>query len=373
MTPGQLPPLSSFGVAGTPTQLPPLSTASAAPPPVDDGLLYLPDTFVDENAMNADEALDIACKRLSLPTLGGPSRRGWSYFNNAMSCPYRWFLRYMGKQPEEVAHPKVLQIGSLYHALQAFTEAPRLGPCVSINHGLMSLGMTARTRGRPPTNTYVVPDGSVDRLLAVLKEMAHAASTGKARGPTMNYILEAERLWEHHVEHWDHGAEDQQPLAVEWLAEHPSMEYSCRYDGIMKAGKNDPQFPEGAVTIRELKTASWMDEERSEGWYLDGEILGQLMLWEPSGAAARFGPLHALVVNVVTKGKVPQCQLITVPANLPAVKRHAKWIAYLNAEIAMWKATDTYPQHWVACQDRFGRCPYWGHCTSITDDDGAVK
>ena len=341
-------------------ELPPLLAAPAE----GDFDLYLPPDMEAAQAQNADDAIADACKVLGIPFLGGASGTGASFYETAQRCPFKFWLDFDAPDAARFAgvHPEPLQIGALYHVLQAYSNAPDLGPCQEKSAGLATIeGL--RRRGRPPEGLRTVPENTADLLLAELKAAAHRQREG-GKGPALSFVIEAERcLMAQHV-WWDHSGNDQRALAVEWLARHPSLAYTCRYDAIMVAGEHDRQIPPGGVVIREYKTASWLDEQRTEGWFLDMEILGQILLWGPSGCEARFGKLYGVVVDMITKpkGSQPKWAQILVPATIPAVAQHARWTRYQEAEIAMWRATGVYPQRFSACHNRFGRCPRWEYC-----------
>jgi hypothetical protein len=148
------------------------------------------------------------------------------------------------------------------------------------------------------------------------------------------------------------------------------MCYSCRYDAICRLGKHDPfvgqyGLVEGSVVVMERKSAAWLNEAVKDGWFLDGEVLGQIMLWKSSGMDKVFGPLAAVIVDIVTKQKTPDFLRVVVPSNLSTVKQMEKWVKVTQAEIAMWRATGVFKQNFNACHDRWGRCGLWNDCAGI--------
>ena len=338
--------------------------------------------ILGEDQMNIDEATEIIFKEKDWPLLGGPSGRGWSYFSTVQRCArlfqktYELSTNEKLRQEVNKATPIPLQIGGLYHTLQALYYAAQLGEnCVvaSDRGGLCHI----ENAGRGRTRRWTAPADAADQLLAALKKMcgiedletqlkASIKSTGvdlpvpEGRAPNLQVVLEAERLFDAHCNHWG-KSEDIQPIAIEWFAMDDRLGYSCRYDAIMRAGENDPVLPPGTY-IFERKTAAWADEKYLESWSLDGEILGQLYLWERSGCAARFGKLTGLVMDIVTKGKISTCVRTILPPDLPPVDTHACWIEYNKAQIAMWRATATYPMSVGNCHTRYGRCSQFEVC-----------
>jgi hypothetical protein len=218
-------------------------------------------------------------------------------------------------------------------------------------------------RGQKP---LVISPTAADDLLEGLKRLCN--TPGDVRIPQLNLILEAERLFDAHTSYYDHGEEDVTPLALEWYAAYPQVNYTCRYDMIGRLGPMDPlvrtrQFEAGAIVAYEAKTAAWLSENVLEGWDLDGEILGEFLCWEPSGCADRFGDLAAVVIDVVTKGKTPKCQrLILPPERHAAVTAYIESLRYEQAQIALWRAAHFYPRRVSNCIDRWGKCSEWDRC-----------
>jgi hypothetical protein len=326
------------------------------------------------NMMPIDEAVEIACDKLDLPFLGGPSGRGWSMFSTAQKCPWLFYLTYdaPGMNGAERRWPAApLQIGGLYHTLQALYYAPGLDDgAFMVDRGIVSAAIVSKRGRRKPIN---VRPSAADDLLTELKTMGDPLRDLEAKGepirkPSLAIILEAERLFDAHTNYYGNGNEDLEPLAIEWLARHDKLGYTCRYDAIVRVGEGDPLvraygLKAGSIAVLERKTAGWLSEPVLEGWPLDGEILGQLMSWKVSGCEALFGPLAALVIDVVTKKKVPELRRIIMhPDQVMSVKAHERWTALQNAEIALWRGTGLYAQRFSSCFDRWGKCSEWEQC-----------
>lgn len=354
---------------------------------VADFTIPLPASIEAPNSMPLDQAIDLACEKLGLPLLGGPSGSGWSKFSTAQRCAHLFRKGHIDVNPliklrgGELRIPAApLQIGGLYHALQALYYAPGLGEAVEHKRGLIAAELWNK-RGRPKRLT--VPHNAADLLLAELHAMAEvgisealqasinaaqlANKPGPAipRKPSAALIVAAEQCFDAHTVYYGDGREDLQPLAIEWHAEHPALGYTCRYDAIMKVGEQHPGgLAPGSVVIYERKTSAWLSEMATEGWFMDGEILGELLNWEPSGCGELFGPLAGVVVDIVTKAKVTKFLQVIVPPTLPTIAEHARWIKYTQGEIAMWEASGVYPKRFTQCFDRWGKCGNWAACVA---------
>lgn len=329
---------------------------------------------LSENVMPIDEAIEIACKKLGLPLLGGPSGRGWSFHSTAQRCPHLFRAEHLVNGGRETRHPSMaLQVGALYHTLQALFYGPGLGPCLEVERGLIGSEALKARRGRKP-QMLEIPETAADMLLSELKLMADpleedlTASLEKKEPsprPSRAVIMEAEACFDAHTGYYNGGVarEDVTTLAIEWFALNEALEYTCRYDHIGRLGPNDPLgLPAGSVVIFERKTSRWLSEMAQIGWFLDGEILGQILNWQPSGCQDLFGPLAAVVVDIVTKQKSPQFLRVVVPPTVPAVDEHGRWIRYTQAQMRQWSATGVYPKYFTQCFDRWGKCGMWESC-----------
>lgn len=325
------------------------------------------------DAMPIEEAIAQVCEELKLPLLGGASGQGWSLYSTAQRCPHLFKRQHVEGAGGELRVPaEPLQIGTLYHFLQALYYAPGLGPAVYQREGLISAELYAKRRGRKP-KTIEIPPEAADWALAKLREMAQpleAELRASIEGgkppykPSANVVAVAEGCFDAHTAYYGNGNEDMIPLAIEWHATNEALEYTCRYDMIARLGPNDPLgLPEGSIVIMERKTAGWLSEMTREGWHLDGEILGEILNWEPSGCEQLFGPLAAVVIDVVTKkADKPEYLRVVVPASAPPVNSHGRWIRWMQSQIRLWESTGVYPQFFTQCFDRWGKCGEWDNC-----------
>lgn len=310
-----------------------------------------------EQTINIDEATDRIFTSLNWPLLGGPSGRGWSFFSTAQRCG-QLFKKSYDVAPEKLlqkVNAQPLQIGALFHTLEALYYGHALGNAFVLpdRQGLVAESLALPGRRK----RWSVPSGACETLLKALRALKDEGG----REPDATVIDEAERIFDVHTNWWD-NREDVQPLGVEIFARHPKLGYTCRYDLVARVGKHDPELPEG-VFIFEKKSAKWIDEKLLEGWQLDGEVLGQLLCWKPSGMEELFGPLSGVVVDIVSKGRTVDCRRVIVPPTAPAVPHHEKWMRWVAAEIEQWRAVGVYPQRFANCWTRYGRCEEFENCT----------
>lgn len=345
-----------------------------------------------EACLPLDDAIDIAATHLGLPLLGGPSGRGWSFYSVAQLCPHLFKQTYERGDGTERGNPaEPLQIGGMYHALQAYFYAGGLGETWAQDRGLcrseFADAKTATGRKRQPkpgdAQLVKIPPTAADDLLALLKRMAEGKEdkllggdgVNEPKRPSINFILIAEKAFDAHTAEWG-SREDMTPLAIEWLARHPLTGYTCRYDAIMRLGPNDPLviahsydkeptlFKEGGVVVMERKTAAWLGEAAIDGWTLDGEILGEIMCWKASGCEKKFGPLAGVIIDIVSKGKKTDFHRMEIPVAPGNVKLHEKWLRWTDGQVQLWRATGAFPKHFNSCWGRYGRCPEWHACVS---------
>ncbi len=319
------------------------------------------------DTINIDEAVDAIFKVWGWPLLGGQSGKGWSYYSVAGRCP-QLFKKSYDVSVERVVdpnaprklHPMPLQIGALFHVLEALYYGGGLGNAYVLPQAAGRCGgLVTDSLKLPGRRTrFTVPPTAADDLIRGLKALCEDDSDTML-SPDLSIVQVAEQLFDRHTAWWDRR-EDVTPLGVEVFASHP-IGYTCRYDLIARVGKDDPLLPEGVVVF-EKKSAAWIDQKYVDAWNLDGEVLGQIMCWDSSGMRDMFGPLAALVVDVVGKGKTPDCTRVILPTTLPAVRQHERWIRWQQAEINMWRAAQTYPQRFMNCRSQYGLCEEFENC-----------
>lgn len=317
-----------------------------------------------ENAISIDRAIEAVFDVKKWPLFGGASGRGWSHFSVAQRCPQLFKKLYdVPVTGLRGVAPMPLEIGTLFHTLTGLYYGAGLGNATLLPErgGLVSEAI--KLRGR--RTHFQIPPTAADDLLQALKLLCDDSD---APSPNADVVREGERLFDAHTNWWD-NREDITPLGIEVFARHEKLGYTCRYDFIGRVGLTDPFLPPGVYAF-ERKTAKWIDEQYLEAWSLDGEVLGEIMCWNESGMAEMFGPLAGVVLDVVSKGKVPECRRIVLPPTLPAVGKHRKWIQWTMGQIAQWRATGIYPQNFGNCHTRYGRCEEFQNCAmGLTDNE----
>jgi hypothetical protein len=99
-----------------------------------------------------------------------------------------------------------------------------------------------------------------------------------------------------------------------------------------------------------------------EAWVGDGEILGQVDIWQRLKLERRFGQLRGVLVNLIGKQKVPQFHRTVAAPTAFAIDQHRHGLRTWNANIQVAKATGVFPRSRANCIHRFGRCDHWDHC-----------
>jgi hypothetical protein len=348
--------------------------------------------FPDPTLTPIDAVTDALFAKLGYPLLGGSSGRGWSYVSTAQRCGRLFQATYDSGVTDEQrrqlvngAVPLPLQVGALFHTLQALHYAPRFEDGAAVvapeRKGLCAL--SARGPGR--SKVWHPEADAAETFLGELKALCRLDDAGlratlaaSVRGgaalapvpgaPSTEVVLEAEKCFDAHAAHW--SGEDVTPLAIEWYCADEALSYTCRFDMIGRVGDNDPILPPG-VYIFERKTAKWIDETYLESWTMDGEVLGQVHCWHHSDCERRFGKLAGVVMDVVGKGKTAECRRVVIPPDLVMTDRHARWVRLTQANIALWRAMRSYPQSFGNCFSRYGRCHEWENCAMGVDDNGA--
>ena len=105
------------------------------------------------------------------------------------------------------------------------------------------------------------------------------------------------------------------------------------------------------------------DDATLDGWRNDGEVLGQIDLWEQLKLEKRFGELQGVIVNILGKQKVPDFHRTIVSPQRWQTKDHRRWMAYWSAEIDRAKALGVFPRSRAGCIGRYGKCALFDHCS----------
>jgi hypothetical protein len=274
-----------------------------------------------------DEALKQIFAGAGLERLGGRSTgSGWSNVSLFQKCPYAWKRSYLSRDKGEGAffagEPVPLAVGSLIHTYLAVYYQKMITP------------------------SYPLTADDVNQAVITLGCNPEATQESWRLFTAYRLFYKNERV---------------EPLAVEANFVDPRTGHSCRYDLVA-------YFPDEAIgrlsgTYNvEHKTASRFDQNTLEGWAGDGEILGQIDIWQRLKLERRFGPLRGVLVNLIGKQKVPQFHRTVAAPTAFAIDQHRQGLRTWNASIQVAKATGVFPRARANCIHRFGRCQWWDHC-----------
>lgn len=273
-----------------------------------------------------DEALHEIFDAAGAARLGGASGTlGWSSFSTFMRCPYLWSRKYLQpkKKPAGGESP-ALVVGSLVHTFLALHYQRMIEPDYPL---------------------------TVDAAYKALR-MSAANQEG---------ISEAWRLFEaYRIFYRDEGVV---PLAVEYLTADPRTGESCRYDMIARTTIEKPGQPIGTYVF-EHKTAARFDDSALTGWVNDGEVIGQIMLYDRLHLERRFGKLQGVIVNIIGKQKVPDFHRTMVSTNFWQTDQHAQDLQAWEALKRMYTAAGTFPRARANCITKFGKCSEWETCAT---------
>jgi len=153
------------------------------------------------------------------------------------------------------------------------------------------------------------------------------------------------------------------PVAVEYHTVDPKTHESCRYDLIAIAHEGNGFIEPGACIV-EHKTAGRFSSDQLDGWVNDGEVLGQIMLWERLKLHKRFGELKGVIVNILGKQKEPLFHRTLVSPNRWQTKQHAKDLRSWQAWRQLCVAMRSFPRARANCISKFGKCSQWDHCAT---------
>ena len=291
--------------------------------------MQLPDhiQLEDPNIVPMDDALERAFDLLKLQRLGGASGKGWSRYNVLQTCPRKFQLRYVKKIRGEEKKP--LSVGSAAHAFLA------------LYYDNMRRLYKEQEEGPAPSQLR-------DMLLDV--------------GANAEYVAEGWRLFGAYADYYEHVNDYLIPLAVEHLATDPETGRTCRYDLVAK-------IDEERATAIAISPGTYIVEHKflrqkgsESAWHLDGEIIGQLMLWRRARLAGRWGKLQGVIVNITTKATIPKFhrEIVAPPFKVVSVQR--KHLDVWDGIEQIHRAMDVWPKAMSACNGRYGLCDYFELC-----------
>jgi hypothetical protein len=253
------------------------------------------------------KAMDVAIREVfaafGIPPLGGQSADGWSKVSDFLRCPYRYFLRYeLGAEVPDAGNggDPNLEVGSLVHVGLAVHYASML------------------PQGAPGWHpNYPSPLDFLDAVEASGVELGHVV---RARQLLYGY-------WEHY------NPDNLEPLAIEVPAGIEGV-HTSRFD--MVARRDDGTW------ITEHKSSYRETEEVIEGWYLDGEVVGEVYSWRLANLSQKYGPLAGVLINLLFKTNPPKFRRLEVP---------------ISSEVVEWYARDR--AHWGSVRDHYRNIGYW--------------
>lgn len=261
-----------------------------------------------------------------LQRLGGVSSgRGWSSFAVWQRCPMAYKKRYLEPRPSSDGfgniEPPARAIGTVIHALLAVYYQRMITPDYPLTPGIVHEKMMQRAN------------------------------------PTL--VKEAWRVFQQYALFYQ--MENIQPLAVELDLIDPRTRESCRFDLVAFFPETTHDRLAGTYVL-EHKSASRFDDDTLNGWVNDGEVLGQVMLWERLGLSKRYGPLRGVIVNILGKQQEPRFHRTTVSPSSLMLDQHRDDLKKHEAMIHLAKSTNTFPRSRGNCISRYGKCDYWYSC-----------
>ena len=294
----------------------------------------------------SNEVIKAAFALLKCEPLGGVSVSGWSKTSDFLRCEYRYYLKHIRQVRASLVadSSKNQDVGSFAHALLALHYAAMLpAPYDSGDGQLISYP------------GYRNPCPTPEEFLAALR----------ASGVEIEAFHLAKQLWEGYTDFW--GEEGFQPIGVEMSAGDPEQ-HTSRYD--LLALVRDPLGIHDGLWIVEHKTAS--SKTDVELWKYDGEIMGEMLSWRLSQLSEVFGePLRGVCINVLWKpplsrGRAPYSRL-WIPVNWDLVDDFAKHRRWRQSEILTCAKLNHWPRRHYGCVARYDKCPFWDHCSSLSD------
>jgi hypothetical protein len=268
-----------------------------------------------------DEGLEKVFNLYGLERMGGASGRGWSYYSSIQKCLYYYFMNYKKKDS-----------GTPSHALE-------LGSCI---HTMLALYY----EGLRDPETRIDPERLKNELLEL--------------NVSSEIVLEAWRLFQAYESRYD--TDYLTPLGAEIFAEAPDGT-TCRYDLIAKVEDEGGEVvvPPGTWVV-EHKSASRFDASMLEGWKNDGEIIGQIRIYQKAKLAKKYGKLQGVIVNLIGKHKQPQFQRVMIPVSNKRLKRHESDLKSWDMIRNICETTNHWPRSRASCVGRWGLCRYFDHC-----------
>lgn len=279
--------------------------------------------------VSIDHAARQIFEAAGLPFLGGMSGpRGWSSISTYQLCPYLWHHTYGGGKvivDEKTPKGEALEIGTIVHTLLAIHYSKIIDPAYPL--------------------TMEDAFAAMQKLLVTASWLAFAWKLVQA------YLIE------HSTE-----LEWMKPLAVEYLAADPSDGTSCRWDLVFEMTK--PMFGNlPGVYVCNTKTARDNSRVTREQWKNDGQILGEVGLYQKLKYEKRWGKLRGACINIIIKTTVPQFYRSWVYPTKQQLRSHEYERSIWIAQMELAKATGLFPRSRASCVTKWhGLCNLFDHC-----------
>lgn len=291
--------------------------------------------------LGIDAAAKLLFEAANQPYLGGSSGpRGWSNVSAFQRCPYLWLQQYSGgdRLTGDAPGPEALEIGSMVHIFLAILYSQRIDPL------------------------YPLDPEAAHRFLQLAPV-------------TPSFLTKAWELFEGY--RLEYGAETWMvPLAVEEQAVDPRTGQSCRWDLVFAVVEPYENLLPGVYVVNH-KTASDNGQVTRDQWQNDGQVLGEIDLYERLGFHrrwAKYGKLRGACVNLIIKTKSPQYTRSWIYPAPGILKDHRKGLAVWYAWMDVAAATNTYPRARAACITRYRtKCELFDHCAGADGSDREIE
>lgn len=294
--------------------------------PAGEGLIY--DPSAESAFLSADAGIRRMFEIAGLPMLGGMSGpRGWSSISTFQRCRYLWLSKY-GNAPvvdESVPRFEALEVGTLTHLFVALHYQVIIDP---------KYPLTADDAVKFLREAMVTP-GYIDQAWALFEGY--------------RYEYQDELSW-------------MTPLAVEHLAVDPRDNASCRWDLVFRIDQPYQGLLPG-VYVANTKTAGRNDLATREQWKNDGQILGEIDLYDRLRFEKLWGPRRGACINLIIKTKAPQYLRTWVNPSKGVLRNYRKDRAVWVAEMELAAATGMYPRSRASCVTQYHTlCELFDHC-----------
>lgn len=285
-----------------------------------------------------EQVLQDAFALLQCEKWGGASSKGWSWLQDYLRCPYRFYLK------------RIAQVSPTL--MGGSSESQDIG---SYGHAILA----AHYAGQLPDKRYVGYRENCPTPAQVIDALDRAGADAFA-------LNEATRCWDGYIDRW--GDDGLITMAVEMPVGDPNL-HTSRYDAVfcVEDGIHD------GFWIGEHKFLS--PSADLDSYNLDGEILGECLSWRLSGLDEVFGPLSGVLLNVALKKKVPAYHRLWMPVDWNRIDEYARMRECWNLTIessgdvvnAGCEPTLAFPRSHYGCMARFDKCLYWDHCSTLSN------